>query len=83
LVGRLANAMPVGLKLKRKTQKLFKLPEYNLDVKEEIAMAMMNGYGMMGSSSIGMSLWWIIQIAIVAFVFGIVFWWTKKIIFKK
>ncbi len=44
---------------------------------------MMDGYGMMGGSSIGMSLWWLVQVVITAFIFGIIFWWTKKLIMKK
>jgi len=38
---------------------------------------MMDGYG-----SFGMGLWWLVQLGIGAFVFGIIFWWTKKLVPK-
>ena len=36
-------------------------------------------YGMMGG---GMILWWILGTALVAFIFGIIFWWTRKLVGK-
>lgn len=42
---------------------------------------MYDNWGMGGW--LGMSLLWIIWLAIAAFVFGIIFWWTKKLIDKK
>ncbi len=42
---------------------------------------MMDGYGMMGNWGFsGMILYWVIATAIIAFIFGIVFWWTYKLI---
>lgn len=41
------------------------------------------GYGMMGT---GMAGWWLgslLWIAAAAFIFGVIFWWTKKMIMKK
>jgi len=38
-------------------------------------------YGMMGGYGFfGMSFVWLLFIALVAFVFGIMFWWTKKLV---
>ena len=39
-----------------------------------------NGYGMMGSSYYGWTLWSLVYVAIVAFIFGMIFWWTYKIV---
>lgn len=45
---------------------------------------MMGGYGMMsGVGWFGMSLLWLVYVAIAAFIFGIIFWWTKKIVFSE
>ncbi len=47
-------------------------------------MSMMRGYGMMGTTNWAtMSLIWILFFAIVSFIFGIIFWWTYKLIAKK
>ena len=43
-------------------------------------MGYSNGYGMMGSGYFGWTLWSLIYVAITAFVFGLIFWWTYKII---
>jgi hypothetical protein len=42
---------------------------------------MYGGYGMMGGYGFfGMSLLWLVFVAIAAFVFGIIFWWTYKLV---
>ena len=42
------------------------------------------GYPMMGSGGwLWMGLFWLLWIAIAAFVFGIIFWWTKKLMKKR
>jgi hypothetical protein len=46
-------------------------------------MNMMSGFGMMTTSGLGYSIYWIINVAIAAFVFGIIFWWTKKLVFNE
>jgi len=43
----------------------------------------MNGMMWGSGGSFGMGFWWLVQVAIAAFIFGIIFWWTKKLIFKK
>jgi hypothetical protein len=42
--------------------------------------SMMNGYGFMGWN---MGLWWFLYVAIAAFIFGIVFWWTYTLVNPK
>ncbi len=42
-----------------------------------------SGYGMMGSSYFGWTLWSLVYIAIAAFIFGIVFWWTHNLMHNK
>ncbi len=45
---------------------------------------MWGGYGMMGGFGFfGMGLLWLVFIAAAAFVFGIIFWWTKKLMLGK
>ena len=39
-----------------------------------------SGYGMMGGSSWGAGFWGLLYVALVSFVFGIIFWWTYKLI---
>jgi hypothetical protein len=39
---------------------------------------MMNGFGM--GSTIGMSFLWLINLAVGAFIVGVIFWWTKKLV---
>ncbi len=42
-----------------------------------------NGFGMMsGYGFFWMSLIWLIYVAIAAFIFGIIFWWTRELIVK-
>ena len=41
------------------------------------------GYGTMGGGWLWMSFFWFFWIAIAAFVFGVIFWWTKKLMKKK
>ena len=46
-------------------------------------MGMMNA-GMMGGAGWGwMSLIWLVYVAVAAFIFGVIFWWTYKLIVKK
>ena len=46
-------------------------------------MGMMNT-GMMGGAGWGwMSLIWLVYVAVAAFIFGVIFWWTYKLIVKK
>jgi len=39
---------------------------------------MMNGYGWFGWSFV-----WLLYVALAAFIFGIIFWWTYKLIIKE
>lgn len=42
---------------------------------------MMYGYPMMGPYGfLWMSLFWLINIALAAFIFGIIFWWTRNLV---
>jgi hypothetical protein len=42
-----------------------------------------NGFNMMGGFGFfGMSLIWLLSVAVSAFIFGIIFWWTKGLIVK-
>jgi len=75
----LENVNLAKLKL-RKIRKEFKLVKHYYKDKGCKKMAygmMMDGYG-----SFGMGLWWLVQLGIGAFVFGIIFWWTKKLVPK-
>lgn len=49
---------------------------------EEVGTMMGFGYGMTGGSVLGWSLYSLLYTAIIAFVFGIMFWWTYKLIVK-
>ncbi len=41
------------------------------------------GYGMMGGSNLfGASLLWLLYVALGAFIFGVIFWWTYTLIVK-
>lgn len=47
-------------------------------------MGYKGAYGMMGSYGFfWMSLLWLLWIALAAFIFGIIFWWTYKLIIKE
>ncbi len=39
-----------------------------------------SGYNMMGSGYFGWTLWSLVYVALTAFIFGLIFWWTYKII---
>ncbi len=43
----------------------------------------MTGYGMMGNHMVGIGLLWLLKIAAVAFIFGVVFWWTKQLVYNE
>ena len=49
---------------------------------KEVGTMMGFGYGMTGGSVLGWSLYSLIYTALIAFVFGIMFWWTYKLIVK-
>lgn len=46
-------------------------------------MHMMNGYGMLGTSWWAWSFWWLFSVAVAAFIFGLIFWWTYKLVIKE
>ncbi|NOZ81352.1 MAG: hypothetical protein GXP63_06805 [DPANN group archaeon] len=56
-------------------------PASGKDVQERYTMMGNSGYGgMMGGSGwFGMSIFWLVYLALASFIFGIVFWWTHKL----